>query len=46
MKTVYSGGIEVTGLQTNLAPYCSLGTATPIIKKYSFVPFETDQVRN
>lgn len=44
MKTVYCGGIEITGIQTTLASYRQFEKATPLIKKYTFVPFETDQV--
>lgn len=44
MKTVYCGGIQITGVQTKLAPYRQLEKATPLIKKYSFVPFETERV--
>lgn len=42
LNVIKSGGVELCGLKTSLAPRRQLSQASPKLEKYTFVPY-TDQ---
>jgi len=41
---IKSGGIELCGMKTSLAPRRQQSQAAPKLEKYSFIPFNTNEV--